>query len=87
MSTDFGDSPNPIREHSYFVSGRYLLPFLVPILAAFSQGFLFLTRRTPEWVRPAVLPGLLGAVGFSEIALMRDVWPSRFNWFHLPAGY
>lgn len=82
---DFGICPDPSREHPYFAEGRLILGAMVPGLLLYLYGLNYLLRDVKnDWVKPAVLGGIILFMLVSEIATDWTVFASQYNWYHLP---
>jgi len=84
ITYDFHDCFYPSRAHPYFTSGRLLLGALIPFLLLFVYGLdCALSRLKINWVKPAVLIGLILFMLISEIATDRMMFSNAYNWFHM----
>ncbi len=79
---DFGNCPNPSREHPYFVSGRLMSGALIPFLLLFVYGLNSLLPRNDR-LKWFALGGFLLFMSISEIATNWPAFFSEFNWYHL----
>jgi hypothetical protein len=81
---DFGDCPNPSREHPYFAAGRMMLGALIPFILLIVFGLdLCLTRlqnRSKYYVLAVIMLSILAL----ETATAWPVFFNEYNWFHLP---
>jgi hypothetical protein len=81
---DFQDCFYPSRAHPYFTSGRLILGALIPFLLLFVYGLdCALGRLKINWVKPAVLIGLILFMLISEITINRMMFSNAYNWFHM----
>jgi hypothetical protein len=81
---DFQDCFYPSRAHPYFTSGRLILGALIPFLLLFVYGLdCALGRLKINWVKPAVLIGMILFMLISEITINRMMFSNAYNWFHM----
>jgi hypothetical protein len=81
---DFGECPNPSRDHPYFIAGRLILGALIPFLLLLLYGInSFLREVKNPRVRPAVIVAMILFMLISEIITDRSVFASQYNWFHM----
>ncbi len=79
----------PTRAEPYVGLGRYIGGVLLPFSILYVKGIRVLADRLPERVRNPAAWTLLLAVAavalVSEALLGAHVFPSLYNWFHLPS--
>jgi uncharacterized membrane protein YhdT len=81
---DFQDCFYPSRAHPYFTSGRLMLGALIPFLLLYLYGLdCALNRLKNNWVKPAVLIGMILFMLISEISINRMMFSNAYNWFHM----
>ena len=81
---DFHDCFYPSREHPYFTSGRLMLGALIPFLLLLLFGLdRILGGVENNWLRPAVLAGMISFMLLSEILTDWRLFPNAYNWFHM----
>jgi hypothetical protein len=81
---DFQDCFYPSRAHPYFTSGRLMLGALIPFLLLFVYGLdCALNRLKINWVKPAVLIGMILFMLISETTINRLMFSNAYNWFHM----
>jgi hypothetical protein len=85
IAFDFGTSWYPSDEYPFFASGRLIGGGLIPFLMLYVDGLTRLLSRLPGRIQPLSVLALLSLVMLvSEISLTWKVFPSAWNWFHLP---
>ena len=61
-----------------------MLGALIPFLLLFVYGLdCALSRLKINWVKPAVLIGLILFMLISEITTDRTIFSNAYNWFHM----
>lgn len=75
----------PTRELPFMCAGRLALGALIPFLFLYLRG-LCACCRVLRVSRTLLLGALAAGMIGSELFLMRPVFRSRYNWFHLPSG-
>ncbi|HEX4349883.1 MAG TPA: DUF2142 domain-containing protein, partial [Verrucomicrobiae bacterium] len=80
---DFGISPDPSRQHPYFIAGRLLTGALIPFLLLFIHGFDRVLRHAPNTAKLTALAALLLVFLAAEAVAMAPVFHSQYNWYHL----
>lgn len=82
---DFGKCWYPSREHPFFTSGRLMAGALIPFLMLYVDGLARILSRVRGRVHPLAVVALLSLFMLvSEVSLSWKVFPSAYNWFHLP---
>lgn len=84
VTFDFSNSYYPSADYPYHRSGRLISGILTPFLILYITGLslitdLFKTRTFPLFI--LLIIGLF--ITFTEISLTKEVFYSRYNWFHL----
>ena len=81
---DFGDCPNPSRDHPYFTSGRLMLGVLIPFVLLFLYGLDCVISPTKnKWTKPLVLAVMILSMLISEIVIDFPTFSNPYNWFHM----
>jgi hypothetical protein len=81
---DFHDCFYPSRAHPYFTSGRLMLGALIPFLLLFVYGLdRALNGMKNQWLRPAVLAGIILLMLAAELAINGQMFTNAYNWFHM----
>jgi hypothetical protein len=81
---DFGNCPNPSREHPYFTSGRLILGALIPFILLFLYGLdCALNPVKNKWAKPLVLAGMILSMLILEIVIDWPAFSNPYNWFHM----
>ena len=81
---DFGDCPNPSREHPYFAAGRMMLGMLIPFLLLIVFGLDLCLARLQNRSKYYVLAMIVLMMLALETATAWPVFFNEYNWFHLP---
>lgn len=85
LAYDFGDCPYPSRSAPFMYSGRLIGGNLVPFLVLYLEGLERLSSRIKNVVAPWLVLGAIALVmAGAQIWMMRSVFGSAYNWFHLP---
>jgi hypothetical protein len=84
----YTEKSDPSLARPYFSHGRLISGALVPFLLLYLRGIQVATSPLPPRVATFVAWGLVALVVcvslVSEAMLSREVFASRYNWFHLP---
>jgi hypothetical protein len=84
----YGEKTDPSLAKPYFSHGRLIAGVLVPFLWLYLRGIQVAGSALPERLRRPAAWAVLGVVAavclVSEVALTREIFASRYNWFHLP---
>jgi hypothetical protein len=80
---DFHDNYYPSRAIPFFVSGRFHLAVLIPVLSAMAFGLDRLLNRFGNRTKFLTLALMLSVMLILEIATDYPVFPNAYNWFHL----
>ena len=85
IAFDFGKSWYPSQKYPFFASGRLIDGGLIPFLMLYVDGLARILSRLPGRVHPIAVLALLSLLMLvSEICLSWRIFPSAWNWFHLP---
>jgi hypothetical protein len=80
---DYGNCPNPSREHPYITSGRLLAGVMIPFAVLYVYGLDWIAKRLNRDAIVLVLVlAIITVTTTSEISLNRPAFGSAFNWFH-----
>jgi hypothetical protein len=81
---NFGYCNYPSPAYPYFTSGRLISGALIPFLLLYVQGFDMAMQPVKQaGARTLALGGLIGLMTVGQFIVLRPVFSSQYNWFHL----